>query len=87
MLAPGGVLAIVHREQLPAAWQDGVRALIAEFSTVRDFEAFDLVEQLAGRGPYEPRGRWRSAPEAHRQPVDDCVESFHSRSSFPRDVM
>ena len=85
-LDSGGVLAIVERREQPASWQ-GVGELIARFSTVRNYEPFDLVAELEGRGLFEVRGRRLTEPVPFRQPVDGYIESFHSRSSLSRETM
>jgi ubiquinone/menaquinone biosynthesis C-methylase UbiE len=87
LLVPGGYLAIVHRSDLAPAWQDDLGALIAKYSTSRFYETFDLIAELERRGLFEVVGRYTSPPRASRQPVDDYVESFHSRSSFSRENM
>lgn len=86
-LTPNGVLAIVHREQLPPPWSEGLSALIAECSTYPSFLPFDLIDSLEQRGLFHPTGRHETAPIPSRQSIEDYVESFHSRSSLSRAAM
>lgn len=86
-LEPGGMLAIVQRLERPTPWQEGLNALIATYSTIRNYEPFDLVAELEGRGLFEVRGRRVTAPVPFRQSVADYIESFHSRSSLSRENM
>ncbi len=86
-LEPGGPLAIVQRSEEPMPWQEGLAGLIATYSTVRDYEPFDLIAELERRRLFEVRGRHKTTPVAFRQPVSKYVESFHSRSSLSREIM
>lgn len=86
-LAPGGLLAIVQRSEEPTPWQAGLSAPIATHSTVRNYEPFDLVAELEGRGLFEVRGRRVTEPVPFQQVEADYVESFHSRSSLSRQTM
>ena len=87
MLTPSGLLAIVHRTELPPPWQDGLVKLIAEYSTSQNFETFDLIAELERRRLFEQAGRFETPPIGSRQSLDEYVESFHSRSSLSRDNM
>lgn len=82
-----GFLAMVYRRECPVAWQRQLDALIAELSTVKNFEAYDLVEQLEGRHLFREVGRHEAAPAASVQSIDDYVDSFHSRASLSRQAM
>jgi len=46
LLVPGGMLAILQRSEAPAPWRDGLAELIAMYSTVRNYEPFDLTTEL-----------------------------------------
>lgn len=87
MLVSGGMLAIVQRFEGPVPWQDGLADLVATYSTVRNYEPFDLIVELEARRQYEVRGRHKTAPVEFQQPMEDYIESFHSRSSLSRDNM
>lgn len=85
-LVPGGSLAIIERREQPAPW-DGLGDLIGRYSTVRDWQAFELIAELERRGLFRVAGRQATSPVPFRQSLDDYVESFHSRSSLSRASM
>jgi len=87
MCSPPGFVAIVHRAELSPPWQDGVTRLIQQYSTMRDYEPFDLIEQLEQRSLFRIVGRRETAPVTSRQSIADYIASFHSRSSLSRDHM
>jgi SAM-dependent methyltransferase len=87
MCTPQGMMAIVHRSEVTPPWQDGLGMLIAEYSTMQNFEGFDLIAQLEQRRLFTRRGSFETAPVGSRQSIDDYVESFHSRSSLSRENM
>ncbi|MEX1158851.1 MAG: class I SAM-dependent methyltransferase [Thermomicrobiales bacterium] len=86
-LLPGGVLAIVGRNQLPARWSDDHLKIIQRHSTNLDFQPYDLVEELTSRGLFTVRGSRTTAPVTHQQSIDGYVESWHSRNGLSRDRM
>ena len=86
-LVPSGFLAIVNRNELPPPWQDQLKALVAECSTSRDFETFDLIAELERRELFQVVGRFVTPPQPSNPSVSDYLESFHSRSSLSRDNM
>ncbi len=87
LLAPRGMLAIVQRSEGPTPWREGLAELIAIYSTVRNYEPFDLIAELERCSLFEVRGRHETAPVPFRQSVADYIESFHSRSSLSRETM
>jgi hypothetical protein len=87
-LDEGAFLAIVNRSRvLPEALQKGLDAVIPRFSTNRDFQPYDVVEELECRGLFHEVGRRHFAPERFTQSVSDFVESIHSQNGFSRDRM
>jgi SAM-dependent methyltransferase len=86
-LTPGGVVAIVHRVELPAPWHDGLHALIQRFSTMQDYQPFDLIDELERRDLFSSMGERDTAPIMSTQSIDDYIASFHSRSSLSLDHM
>jgi ubiquinone/menaquinone biosynthesis C-methylase UbiE len=87
LCSPHGHLAMVFRAELPAPWQDGLARLIAEYSTTQNYQPYDLARELEQRGLFERVGTHETSPVASRQPIDNYIESFHSRSSFSRENM
>jgi len=87
LCSPHGCVALVHRTELAPPWQDGVTRLIQQYSTMRDYEPFDLIEQLEWRCLFQTIGSRETAPVTSRQQVEDYIASFYSRSSLSRDHM
>jgi len=87
-LAPGGMIAIVERRYTPGPWDDpAMQALIDHFSTNRDYQHYDIVDEIARRGLFALRGERLTTPFAVRQPLSEYVECFHSRNGFSRERM
>jgi ubiquinone/menaquinone biosynthesis C-methylase UbiE len=86
-LEPGASLAVVERSFSGLPFEREVGALIARFSTNRMFQKSDLIEELRSRRLFAERGRRRTRSVSFAQPVDDYVESFHSRNGFSRERM
>ncbi|HXK10693.1 MAG TPA: class I SAM-dependent methyltransferase [Vicinamibacteria bacterium] len=87
-LAPEAALALVSGRELgPLPWSRELSELLPAFSTNREYRPYDLVEELEARSLFCERGRASTAPVACAQPVDDYVESFHTRNGFSRERM
>jgi len=87
LLTAHGLVAIVERTELASPWQEGLDRLIRRYSTMRNYEPFDLIDELERRQLFRVVGRRETVPTVSRQPVDDYIASFHSRSSLSRDHM
>ncbi len=87
ILTPRGLVAIVHRDEPGSPWQEGLMRLIRQYSTMRNYQPFDLIEELQVRGLFQPLGHRETTPATSRQTIEDYVASFHSRSSLPRSRM
>ena len=86
-LTPGGVVAVVHRTELPAPWQEGLDALIRQLSTMQNHQPFDLIDELEKRDLLQKIGERETAPVTSIQSIDDYIASFHSRASLSLDHM
>ncbi len=86
-LTPGGMLAVVERGEAPSLWWDDLIALIARYSTNRDFQPYDVIDELTERGLFAEKGRRALTEEPYDQSVVYYVESIHSRNGFSRDRM
>lgn len=86
-LASGARLAIVERGEEESPWSAALLALIVRYSTNRDFQPYDVVEELTSRGLFAVEGRTTVEPESFSQSVADYIESIHSRNGFSRDRM
>jgi SAM-dependent methyltransferase len=87
VLAPGGVLAMVGRQNAPEPWSAALGAIIDRYSTNREYQPYDLTEELTRRGLFTVQGTQTTPPDLVRQPIANYVESFHSRNGFSRDRM
>jgi len=84
-LAAAGYLILAQRGLAePMPWDRDLGELIREYTTNRDYVPYDTVTELETRGLISVAGRARTEPVAHRQSIDDYVESFHSRNGFSR---
>jgi SAM-dependent methyltransferase len=86
-LAPGAVLAVFNDDAQCMPWDDALRSIIPRYSTNREFQPYDLIEELTTRGLFEPLGMHVTTPVPFAQRVEDYVEAFHSRNGFSRDRM
>ncbi len=87
ILTPRGLVAIVHRDEPGPPWQEGLMGLIRQYSTMRNYQPFDLIEELQVRGLFQPLGHRETTPATSGQKIEDYVASFHSRSSLSRSRM
>ena len=87
ILVPGGYLAIVGRIGNPKPWDAELRAIIPQFATNKDYQPYDLIEELELRGLFQKRGEIHTTPVPFVQSVDNYIESFHSMNGFSRDRM
>ncbi|MGI8588159.1 MAG: class I SAM-dependent methyltransferase [Chloroflexia bacterium] len=86
-LAPGDYLALVSIETLPSPWDAELSATIRRFSTNREYQPYDLVEELARRGLFRQAGEQATAAVPFAQPVADYIEAFHSMNGLSRERM
>lgn len=87
LLVDDGELAIVYKRFSTVPWGAELGELITQFSTNRDYEPYDLVEELTSRGLFSKQGEQETAPMPFRQTVAAYVESFFSRNGFSRERM
>lgn len=87
LLAPGAYLAVVNRVEEPNPWAAGLQHLIDQYSTNRDYQPYDLIQELTQRGLLRVAGSQRTSFEPFTQSIEDYIESIHSRNGFSRDRM
>ena len=68
-------------------WNDELSKIIPTFSTNKDYESYDLIDELERRSLFSVVGRKRTAPQEYRMSVDRYVEMFHARNGFSRQRM
>jgi SAM-dependent methyltransferase len=69
------------------AWWPDIAPLIPQYSTNTDYRPYDLLGELVSHGRFVVEGGATTAPVTIAQPVDDYVESWHSRNGFSRERM
>jgi ubiquinone/menaquinone biosynthesis C-methylase UbiE len=87
LLHPQGYVVIIERGELPTAWEDGLRKLIVEYSLYKNFQPYNLIDELEKRHLFQVIGRETTVPVASTQSIDDYIASFHSRGSLSTDAM
>ncbi len=87
VLSANGMLAIIDSHELPVPWEQPLRQLVERFSTNREYQPYDLIEELEQRWLFQRRGHQTTAPVPFTQSVADYMESFHARNGFSRDRM
>jgi SAM-dependent methyltransferase len=87
-LSPNARLALVlGRELSPQPWRDALTPLFAKYSTNREFQRYDLIDELTQRHLFIPEQRVKTEPQPWSQPLADFLECFHSRNGFSRSRM
>jgi SAM-dependent methyltransferase len=87
VLAARGSLVVLDRRLDTVPWWRALRPLIPQYSTNRDFQPYDLLDELARRQLFHPEGRATTTPVLFSQSVEDYIESWHSRNGFSRERM
>lgn len=87
LLSAHGRFVIVGDRTLPNPWDADLQVLIDRFSTNREFQPYDVVEELEVRGLFRPLGRHETGAVPFAQDLQSYVESFHARNGFSRDRM
>jgi len=79
VLAPNGSLAIIDRnwDTDERIWQR-ILPMIERYSPVWNYQAFDMLEFLVGRGLFEVGGQQRFGPDPWRPTIDEYLECRHS---------
>ena len=87
-LSDRGYLAIVGGRGIDTApWVDDLNRIIPEYSTNKDFQPYNLLNELERRRLFAMVGRKRTAPQEYTMPVAQYVELFHARNGFSRQRM
>jgi trans-aconitate methyltransferase len=87
LLVPGGLLTIIDNHTLPTTWDAALAEIISRYSTNREYQPYNLVEELTQRSLFEKHGEEQTEPVAFKQSIDDYIESFHARNGLSRDRM
>jgi SAM-dependent methyltransferase len=87
ILTPSGYLAIVERGAEYSPWDDDLGAMIARFSTNREFRPYDLIEELEQRHLFLQHGAIQTHPVPFVQSGEAYIQSIHSRNGFSQERM
>lgn len=88
LLAPGGVVALVGSTAIgDSPWWEEILPIIQHYSTNRDYQPYNTVEELTRRGLFHVQGRAKTDAVPLSQSLVDYVESFHARNGLSRDRM
>lgn len=87
-LSPGGMLAIIGRDWAhSAAMWAREHPIIARYTTNRDFQPYNLLDELTSRGLFERRGQRRIGPEPWLPTIAEYIECRHSQNGLSRERM
>ena len=87
VLTANGFVSLVDRSHLPVPWGENLAPLIGRLSHIKNYESYDLVEELEKRNCFHLVGEKTTAPISWQQAVEDYIGSFHSRSGLSMDGM
>jgi SAM-dependent methyltransferase len=88
VLSRGGVLAIVNRSwDRSAVVRERLYPIIDVYSTNRDYQPYDLVEELQRRRLFQKLGEVRTGIEPWQPTIDEYVELRHSQNGLSRERM
>jgi hypothetical protein len=79
-----GEMAIIPSGRMDVPWRAELKRIVPEYSTMWNYEEYDLIDTLEERALFRCRERITLGPEPYRQTVDDYVGSWWSRASFAR---
>ncbi|MDT5271736.1 MAG: hypothetical protein QOH49_3922 [Acidobacteriota bacterium] len=85
-LRPDGYLVIVRVfRDLP--WRNAERRVLYEYSTIRSFEPYNLIDEIIASGLFEKVGEEETGPVSVEQSIEDYSMSYHSKERFCTDAM
>lgn len=85
VLLTHGYLALCTVGWEPLPWN--YSPICATYSMNRDYQPYDLLDELTARGLFAPIGSRQTKPVRFTQSVDEYIESFHARNGLSRDRM
>jgi len=85
--AHGRLAIILGRGLQPVPWERELGPLIGAYSTNKEYQPYDLLQELATRHLFTVEQHVQTVPIPFTQPVHDYIESFHSRNGLSRERM
>jgi SAM-dependent methyltransferase len=87
-LSSNGALAIVNRSwDRSTVIRERIYPIIGVYSTNREYQPYNLVEELERRSLFENLGETRTAAEPWTPTIDEYVELRHSQNGLSRQRM
>lgn len=86
-LAPGAYLAIVNLKIADTPWREDLLSAIQRYSTNRDFQPYNLIDELETRNLFKKVGEVNTSWVPFTQPVEEYIEAIHSMNGFSRQRM
>jgi SAM-dependent methyltransferase len=88
LLTPNGVLAIVDRHwELEPPMRARLLPIVERYSPVRDYRAYNLIQELEQRGLFTSLGQQRTPPQPWQPTLDEYLECRHSQRGLSRTHM
>jgi trans-aconitate methyltransferase len=87
LLAPHGVLAIVHAGEHNSPWRQELREITGRYSARPRSWHNEMVAQLERAHLFQRLGERMTAPVIQQQTIEDYIAGQHSRSGFSLDLM
>ncbi len=86
-LSPDGPLALVEANPQDAPWQAKLDEIIPRYSTMQNFEPYNLEELLVRRGLFRELGRASVGAHPYEQSIDELLTGLHSAAACVRERM
>ena len=87
-LTPRAKLVIILGRRLTGMpWREALQPLLSRYSTNKDFQPYNLLDELAVRQLFRLEGRATTQPVPFTQTVEACLEALHSANGFSRTRM
>ncbi len=86
-LAPGAYLALVNLKVSPTPWRDDLLRSIQRHTTNKEYQPYDLLEELQVRHLFEKVGEKDTNWVPFAQPLEEYIEAIHSMNGFSRQRM
>lgn len=86
VLLPDSYLAIVVHGTRPDPWSL-LQDVVTRYRTDGGYQPFNLLTELTNHGLFHQIGEQQTKPVPFVQALEDCIESYHSRSGFSRERM
>lgn len=85
--APESYVAIVGRHYPDSGWSDELTPILQHYNTNREYESYNLIDELTKRDLFHVAGEDRSEPAVFTQSIEHFIESIHSQAGYSRERM